>query len=144
MPMFIQTTDVDSSNNHLHFDNINKAGLLAYIFNTNIMKEPSSLVYNPNTKRVELHSGNNAQYDLHPENSKVIAQQINWFLEFEEQFDNKDLFLVLYLEKFKNITLKETDRKIVNTIFKNLDFEDYFDKISATFLKDKLNELLVI
>lgn len=144
MPMFIQTSNVDSNNNHLHFDSINTANLLAYIFNQNIIAEPSSLVYEANTKRVELHSGTNAQFDLHPENSKVIAQQINWFLEFEEQFDNKDLFLALYLEKFKNITLKETDKNLIKTIFSNLNFEDYFGKVSALFLRDKINEILVV
>ena len=141
--MFIQTSNVDLSNKELHLYNINTANLLAYIFNQNIMAEPSSLVYEANTKRVELHSGNNTQFDLHPENSKIIAQQINWFLEFEEQSDNKDLFLAKYLEKFKNDTLKETNKNLIKTIFINLNFEEYVGKISALFLKDKINELLV-
>ena len=143
MPTFIQTSNVDLTNKESHLYNINTANLLAYIFNQNIMAEPSNLVYEANTKRVELHSGVNAQFDLHPENTKVLAQQINWFLEFEEQFGNRDLFLVLYLEKFKNVTLKETDKNLVKTIFSNLNFEDYFGKVSALFLRDKINELLI-
>ena len=143
MPMFIQISNVDLSNKELHTYNINTANLLAYIFNQNIMAEPSSLVYEANTKRVELHSGVNAQFDLHPNNSQVLSQQINWLLEFEELYDDRDLFLALYLEKFKNITLKETDKKLVKTIFHNLNFEDYVGKVSALFLKDKINELLM-
>ena len=52
MPMFIQTYNVDLSNNTLHFDNINTANLLAHLFNQNIAAEPSSFIYNRNTKRV--------------------------------------------------------------------------------------------
>ena len=91
MPMFIQPFDVTEDNRHLHLYNIETANSLAYQFNQNIMAEPSSFVYNPNTKRIQLHT----EFDLHPENSKVIAQQINWLLDFEEQFSDKDDYLIL-------------------------------------------------
>lgn len=139
MPTFIQTINIDSNNNHLHFYNIDTANLLAYIYNKNIMEEPSSFVYNAKTKRVELH----AEFDFHPDNSKIILQQINWFLELEELYDNKDAFLFPYLENFKNITLKESNKNLVKTIFYNLNFDGYLGEISATFLKDKINELLI-
>lgn len=139
--MFIQPTfDVTEENRHLHLDNINTANALAYQFNQNIMAEPSSFVYNPSTKRVQLHT----EFDLHPENSKIIAQQINWILDFEEQFSVKDDYLTLYLNKFKTEALNNNDLDVVKTIFTNLNLEDYFGKVSATFLKDKINELLVI
>ena len=104
------------------------------------MAEPSSFVYNPNTKRIQLHT----EFDLHPENSKVIAQQINWLLDFEEQFSDKDDYLILYLNNFKTEVFNNTDVDVVKTIFTNLNLEDYFGKVSATFLKDKINELLVV
>ena len=140
MPMFIQPFDVTEDNRHLHLYNIETANLLAYQFNQNIMAEPSIFVYNPNTKRVQLHT----EFDSYPENSKVIAQQINWLLDFEEQFNVKDDYLMIYLSKFKTETLNNTDIAVVKTIFTNLNLEDYFGKVSATFLKDKINELLIV
>jgi hypothetical protein len=140
MPMFIQPFDVTEDNRHLHLYNIETANSLAYQFNQNIMAEPSSFVYNPHTKRVQLHT----EFDFHPENSKVIAQQINWILYFEEQFDDKDDYLTLYLNKFKTETLNNTDLTVVKTIFTNVNLEEHFGKISANFLKDKINELLVV
>jgi hypothetical protein len=141
MPQFISPFDVNEDNRHLHIDNINTSNTLAYWFNQNIMKEPSSFGYNPHSKRVELYT----KFDSYPENSKVIAQQINWILSFEEQFgtNDKDLFLVLYLKNFENITLKETEKSILKLIFTDLCLEDYFGKISAKFLRDKINSLLI-
>jgi hypothetical protein len=140
MPMFIQPFDVTEDNRHLHLYNIETANSLAYQFNQNIMEEPSSFVYNPNTKRIQLHT----EFDLHPENSKVIAQQINWILDFEDKFNDKDDYLTLYLNKFKTETLNNTELDIIKHIFTNLNLEDYFGKVSATFLKDKINELLIV
>ena len=142
MPMFIQTFGVDETNRHLHLDYIETANSLAYQFNSCHIDEPSSFVYNPNLKRVQLHT----EFDLKPENSKVIAQQINWILEFEEIYgkEDKDLFLIEYLKKVQNITFKEIDRELFIKLFSKLNLEDYFGKISANFLKDKINSWLII
>jgi hypothetical protein len=141
MPMFIQTFNVDSKNNYLHFDNINTANLLAHLFNQNIMAEPSSFVYNGNLKRVELHK----EFDLHPEYSKIIALMINWILLFEEKFDDKDLYLIPFLHNIRDFIIfnSDVDKNVKTYILKDLNMTDYFGKTSATFLKDKLNEFLV-
>ena len=141
MPMFIQTYNVDSSNNTLHFDNINTANLLAHLFNQNIAAEPSSFIYNGNTKRVELHT----EFDSHPEYSKIISLMISWILLFEEEFDDKDLYLIPFLHRVRDFIIfnSDVDKNAKTYILKDLDLTDYFGKTSSAFLKDKLNELLV-
>jgi hypothetical protein len=142
MPMFVKPFDITEDNRHLHLDNINTANHLAFLFNSSFTDNPSSFVYNPNTKRIQLHT----EFDLHPENSKVIAQQINWLLDFEEQFgsDNKVLFIKPYLKNIKTVTQKETDEAVFNKIFSKVNLEAYFGETLNLLLRKGVDDLLVI
>ena len=139
---YVQSFDVDLDNRHLHLDAMNTSNLLAYLFNANTTHPPSSFIYNPHTKRLET----GVPFDENANISNIIVQQINWLLNFEETISktDKDLFLVLYLKNFQNITVLKNKTELLKTIFHNLDLTEYFGESSAEFLKAKINSLLIV
>ncbi len=143
MKMFIKPTfDIDETNRHLHTFNINTSESLAQQFNQNIMAVPSSFVYNGKTKKVELHT----KFDEQPEYSKIIALMINWILSYEEVYDETDKYLVEFLHRVRDFIIfnSDYDINIKKYLFTDLDLSIHFGKISSTFLKEKINELLLV
>jgi hypothetical protein len=141
MPKFITYSQDFIENLELHMTYIDVASDLMNSFNINIIGEPSTLVYNHLTKEVQV---SNTDFDLHPNYYQIISQHINWLLRFSEQYSETDDYLVHYLKLIKVNYDKESNKTDLNTILKNLSLEEYFGKISATFLKDKINEFLLV
>lgn len=122
-------------------EEIKTARYFADWFNCNLALTPGAVSYNFSTKRVIPKICEFNEYPIH---SEIIAQQINWFIDFEEKYTDKDrdLYLIEYLKKFENETLPNYDIEIIKTIFTNLNLSNYFGETEGVFLKEKINSLI--
>lgn len=141
MAKFIQKDNrisIHDADHEFHMENVNTADLIAEAFNQNIIENPCSLVYDSNLSQVRLHD-TYADFDFRPHLSKIIADQINTLFKFDREFDNRDSFLIVYLESL-DIYFAENNKKDVKLLFKNLDLRGFFGEISGIFLKHKINQ----
>jgi hypothetical protein len=132
MGKYIQSTNVDSTNNTLHFRNLEIADLISQIFNTHLINPISNFIYDGNTSQVTPRSE-----DLQ---SKIISQQINCFINWNNNFSNRSDYLNVYLVNDCFPLLETEDRDVVFPLFTDLYLEHFLEDISAKFIEDRLNE----
>jgi hypothetical protein len=132
MGKYIQSTNVDSTNNTLHFRNLEIADLISQIFNTHLINQISNFIYDGNTSQVTPRSEGLQ--------SKIISQQINCFINWNNNFSDRNDYLNGYLVNDCFPLLETENRDVVFPLFTDLYLEHFLDDISAKSIEDKLNE----
>ena len=135
MPKFVTVINVDSTNNTLHFTNLDIADVFSQIFNSYLVNQFCSFTYDGNTCQVTPHSE-----DLE---SEIIAQQINCFIEWNDKYPDRNDYLDGYLINDCFPILEKDYKNITFPLFKNLYLKDFLDDTSANYIKDRINEKII-
>ena len=135
MPKFVTVINVDSTNNTLHFTNLDIADVFSQIFNSYLGNQFCSFTYDGNTCQVTPHSE-----DLE---SEIIAQQINCFIEWNDKYPDRNDYLDGYLINDCFPILEKDYKNITFPLFKNLYLKDFLDDTSANYIKDRINEKII-
>jgi hypothetical protein len=99
------------------------------------------LSYNNATRLAVDDRGFNDRTDI----SSIIVEQVNFFLEQEDKFDNRDYFLTPYIDfvksrYFLNFADKTNEEKeLIKMLFYNINFENYFDEVANNLLRSRIN-----
>lgn len=136
---------ITSENRYLHSNNLSVINALTIAINESSYNQGYSIVYNSTTKRTEKAD---PQFDDFQNQTGFICQFVNYVIEFEEKYKDRDDYLILLLKATKeniidNYDFYTEDEKLaVKEVFFNLNLFDFFDEISSTFFKAKLNSYL--
>ncbi|MFH6966611.1 hypothetical protein [Flavobacterium sp. FlaQc-28] len=137
--MYIQADSSRNNQNAQNFKYIQIAELIACKVNSNIPEALGlSLIFDGSSVNTRQHS----EHDYFPKHTKILSELINEILVLDKKFEDRDDYLILLLKFMKDNILNNHDKKIVKEMFFNFYLNDFFDDISATFLRDKLNYYL--
>ena len=137
MPKYIQVdSGVNLDNKQLHINKIDIASSISTLINNNLINPSVSLVYDSTNLKTKQHT----EFDDFPVHSKIMSKLINKIIEFEDKFQDQHDYIILLLKFIKSEIIESAyDSDIVKEMFFNLSLEGFYDNISATFFKDKLN-----
>lgn len=99
------------------------------------------LSYNNKTRLAVDDRGFNDRPDI----SSIITDQVNFFLEQEDKFKDRDYFLAPYLDFIKSTYfsnfVEKTDKEkdLIKMLFYNINFENYFDEVANNLLRSRIN-----
>jgi hypothetical protein len=109
MAKYVQSTNVDSTNNTLHFRNLEVADLISQIFNTHLINPESNFIYDANTCQVTPRSE-----DLE---TVIIGKQINCFINWNNNFSDRNDYLNGYLINDCFPLLETQNKEVVFPLF---------------------------
>jgi hypothetical protein len=146
MGKFYQTDClITPENRHLHSNNLAVINAITISINESSYNQGYSINYNSLTKKTEQAD---PQFDDFQNQTKFICQFVNFALEYEETYKDRDDYLILLLKATKeniidNYGFYTKDEKLaIKEVFYDLNLFDFFDEISSAFFKAKLNSYL--